>query len=146
MIRRPPRSTLFPYTTLFRSDNTYTIAENVPTGWELNSATCDNGEAVDSIDLEPGETVTCTFEDEKLGSIVLIKNTLGGDDSFDFDGTGVGLPADIDLTTVAGTATQTFNDLDVHNTYTIPQKTPIKSGTTPNKDSCSFSNSKWYPT
>src|SRR3712207_8166400 len=25
MIRRPPRSTLFPYTTLFRSDGTYTV-------------------------------------------------------------------------------------------------------------------------
>src|SRR2546421_1756801 len=29
MIRRPPRSTLFPYTTLFRSDGkTYTLAKN----------------------------------------------------------------------------------------------------------------------
>src|SRR3712207_7913364 len=30
MIRRPPRSTLFPYTTLFRSDNTYSyyLAQN----------------------------------------------------------------------------------------------------------------------
>src|SRR2546427_4192128 len=31
MIRRPPRSTLFPYTTLFRSDrNGRVLAENVP--------------------------------------------------------------------------------------------------------------------
>src|SRR2546430_5299898 len=29
MIRRPPRSTLFPYTTLFRSDSTYTLAKNM---------------------------------------------------------------------------------------------------------------------
>src|SRR2546430_4483943 len=29
MIRRPPRSTLFPYTTLFRSFWTYTTAEDV---------------------------------------------------------------------------------------------------------------------
>src|SRR2546429_4438402 len=36
MIRRPPRSTLFPYTTLFRSDNDhfyYFIAKT--DGWEL---------------------------------------------------------------------------------------------------------------
>src|SRR2546428_7293609 len=34
MIRRPPRSTLFPYTTLFRSDiATYTIQYNLGTGW-----------------------------------------------------------------------------------------------------------------
>src|SRR5690349_24030103 len=29
MIRRPPRSTLFPYTTLFRSSNTVTITSDV---------------------------------------------------------------------------------------------------------------------
>src|SRR5260370_3091495 len=29
MIRRPPSSTLFPYTTLFRSNLTYTLAPNV---------------------------------------------------------------------------------------------------------------------
>src|SRR3712207_8944671 len=28
MIRRPPRSTLFPYTTLFRSDKVYSIVED----------------------------------------------------------------------------------------------------------------------
>src|SRR2546429_6673891 len=37
MIRRPPRSTLFPYTTLFRSDScgarVTAIAEGVPVGW-----------------------------------------------------------------------------------------------------------------
>ena len=30
MIRRPPRSTLFPYTTLFRSGSYYKIYDNVP--------------------------------------------------------------------------------------------------------------------
>src|SRR3712207_9287172 len=29
MIRRPPRSTLFPYTTLFRSDEVYHLAANM---------------------------------------------------------------------------------------------------------------------
>src|SRR5438045_7527183 len=37
MIRRPPTSTLFPYTTLFRSCNVKKCAECVPSGWpELN--------------------------------------------------------------------------------------------------------------
>src|SRR4051812_49992955 len=31
MIRRPPRSTLFPYTTLFRSSSTGTVATTTPT-------------------------------------------------------------------------------------------------------------------
>src|SRR2546422_2306134 len=34
MIRRPPRSTLFPYTTLFRSPN---AAELVAAGWRLRA-------------------------------------------------------------------------------------------------------------
>src|SRR3712207_7881347 len=29
MIRRPPRSTLFPYTTLFRSEKVYSLAKNL---------------------------------------------------------------------------------------------------------------------
>ena len=43
MIRRPPRSTLFPYTTLFRSQfidqlsNTYVYAKLVPTGFDTNA-------------------------------------------------------------------------------------------------------------
>src|SRR3712207_7098019 len=33
MIRRPPRSTLFPYTTLFRSTDCATQGEDSSTGW-----------------------------------------------------------------------------------------------------------------
>src|SRR5258708_30371417 len=33
MIRRPPRSTLFPYTTLFRSVNSTNFEPFMPTGW-----------------------------------------------------------------------------------------------------------------
>src|SRR3990167_11445363 len=36
MIRRPPRSTLFPYTTLFRSDGL--VRSNLPTGWNFSAA------------------------------------------------------------------------------------------------------------
>src|SRR2546430_12042099 len=35
MIRRPPRSTLFPYTTLFRSLGEYSIADMAPWPWVL---------------------------------------------------------------------------------------------------------------
>src|SRR3712207_7245965 len=47
MIRRPPRSTLFPYTTLFRSDFDYVV---VPTLGVLQHGCCD-------IVLTPGLTV-----------------------------------------------------------------------------------------
>src|SRR5256885_7643442 len=41
MIRRPPRSTLFPYTTLFRSRNNETTARALPAGLlGLNSTNC----------------------------------------------------------------------------------------------------------
>src|SRR3712207_7810168 len=44
MIRRPPRSTLFPYTTLFRSDiggfdpHQWMSAEDLDLGWRLRTA------------------------------------------------------------------------------------------------------------
>ena len=40
MIRRPPRSTLFPYTTLFRSGCTLSsaIASNLAKGYDLDTA------------------------------------------------------------------------------------------------------------
>src|SRR3712207_7522497 len=39
MIRRPPRSTLFPYTTLFRSIQQASLPKDVPDleGWEITS-------------------------------------------------------------------------------------------------------------
>src|SRR5438034_8055792 len=33
MIRRPPRSTLFPYTTLFRSSRSWTLRDGSQTSW-----------------------------------------------------------------------------------------------------------------
>src|SRR3712207_7658345 len=38
MIRRPPRSTLFPYTTLFRSWEMARYVASVDTGWEREAA------------------------------------------------------------------------------------------------------------
>src|SRR3712207_7814595 len=35
MIRRPPRSTLFPYTTLFRSDGLHQVYAALPEEWSL---------------------------------------------------------------------------------------------------------------
>lgn len=99
----------------------YEVSEEAISGWQQESATCDNGETIDSINVEPGENVTCTFINEEYAKIVLIKNTIGGDDTFDFDATGDGLPEDIDLTTVSGTASQTFEGLDQDNTYGITE-------------------------
>jgi hypothetical protein len=39
----------------------YSVEETVPDGWVLESATCDDGSDPSAIDLQQGETVTCTF-------------------------------------------------------------------------------------
>lgn len=39
----------------------YSISETVSSGWDLTSATCDDGSPVTNINLSAGETVICTF-------------------------------------------------------------------------------------
>src|SRR5256885_8405881 len=52
MIRRPPRSTLFPYTTLFRSTATNGLAALTVTGNQVSGAT--SGPAIDVNDYNHG--------------------------------------------------------------------------------------------
>jgi hypothetical protein len=51
---------------------TYDVAESVPAGWSLTSATCDDGSDPASIGLDAGETVTCTFVNERNKGAILI--------------------------------------------------------------------------
>ena len=57
----------------------YSVSEVVPDGWLPAVATCDDGSDPANIDLEVGETVTCTFqnevETEVLASVLV---TVGG--------------------------------------------------------------------
>ncbi|HET6594988.1 MAG TPA: hypothetical protein VFG81_05165 [Anaerolineales bacterium] len=101
--------------------NTYDVAETVPPGWELNAAMCNNGENIDSIDLDPGETVTCTFENEKAGSIIIVKNTVGGNGTFNFTSSTLG---NFSLMTSSNTASTTFSNLDVDITYDVAETVP----------------------
>src|SRR3712207_7220337 len=48
MIRRPPRSTLFPYTTLFRSKFGDLVASLVPANW-CRRARCRHADALDAV-------------------------------------------------------------------------------------------------
>ncbi|MDH3296289.1 MAG: hypothetical protein OER95_18370, partial [Acidimicrobiia bacterium] len=72
-----------------------------------------NGETVAgeaTVDLVPGADVTCTFTNVKNPMVVVVKNTIGGDATFDYTisssvaGTSVDDPA-FSLTTIDGTAT-----------------------------------------
>jgi hypothetical protein len=51
---------------------TYDSAETVPTGWNLDSATCDNGDPVGAVVLGPGDDVTCTYTNVVERGAVLI--------------------------------------------------------------------------
>lgn len=48
---------------------TYSVSETEPDGWDLTSATCTDGSPVTAINLSAGEDITCTFVNEKRGSI-----------------------------------------------------------------------------
>jgi hypothetical protein len=94
---------------------TYDAAETVPGGWNLTSATCDDGSPVSAIAVSGGETVTCTFtNDRETGAIRIIKTrkhaALGSGDyahaNVDFTITGGSTPA-------AGTAATTGADGEV---------------------------------
>ena len=65
---------------------TYAVGEIVPAGWDLTSATCDDGSLIGAISLQPGETVTCTFNNVKDAFIIICKETdpNGDPQSFDF--------------------------------------------------------------
>ncbi|MBL7187982.1 MAG: tandem-95 repeat protein [Phycisphaerae bacterium] len=68
----------------------YSVSEiNIPAGWSLTSATCDDGSDPSAIGLDPGETVTVLFiNTQQRGTIVVEKQTDpdGAPDSFSFNG------------------------------------------------------------
>ena len=58
---------------------TYDVAETVPAGWNLVSATCSDGSLPSAIMLGAGETVTCTFHDTReRGAFRILKNSTKG--------------------------------------------------------------------
>ena len=71
----------------------YTIQEQVPPGWSLTSITCADptgnsagAGTVATVNLAPGETVTCTFANTATASVIVEKVALGGDANFAFGG------------------------------------------------------------
>jgi Tol biopolymer transport system component len=67
----------------------YSVAESVPSGWDLQSATCDDGSPITNIDVSPGETVTCTFTNLKRGSVVIVDDSIPNDaQNFSFTAAG----------------------------------------------------------
>jgi len=98
----------------------YDLSETVPAGWIQTSATCDNGDAPDNIDLNPGETVVCVFTNVKQDSIVVEKQAQGDDGAFAFASPQLG---PFTLTTRNGVANRAFTGLAA-GTYNITETTP----------------------
>ena len=73
---------------LLPPDRGYALSPTVPPGWAPEPSSCDDNSPSDNIDLEPGETVTCTFSYVKEGTIVVKKLTSPEGDStfFSFGG------------------------------------------------------------
>jgi Tol biopolymer transport system component/agmatine/peptidylarginine deiminase len=106
----------------------YTLAESVPAGWDLQSATCDNGSPVSNIDVAPGQTVTCTFTNRKRGKVVVVENSLPDDaQNFSFTAAGGLSPTSFTLDDDANPTlsnTQTFNDVVPASGYSVAETVP----------------------
>ncbi len=107
----------------------YDVAETaLPPGWTLLDATCDDGSTPSAIDLDPAETVTCTFTDSVLpGKIVVEKTAIGGDSTFEFTSQTL-TPSPFYLTTVGGTASREFGGLPA-GTYDVAESDPPQGWT-----------------
>ena len=112
---------------------TYPLAQTPVPGFSLTDLTCvdpDDGSSTNAaagiavLDLDPGETITCSFENTKLGTIVIIKDTIPNDaQDFEFSSTGGLSPANFNLDDdddAALSNVQTFTDV-VPGDYTIAE-------------------------
>lgn len=118
----------------------YSVSEDAVAGWKQGSQTCTGrGNTPDNITVGPGKTITCAFVNKKLATIILVKNTVGGDGTFDFVMTGTTLLSSTQLTTSGGTTQQIFNNIDPDNTYTIAE-TPVPAGWDLTSATCTGTN------
>ncbi len=82
-------------TALSVAAGTYTVTETAVAGWSISDITCndgnstgDTGTGVATYNVEVGETVTCTYTNNKNGQIIVAKETLPDGDSQTFNFTG----------------------------------------------------------
>jgi hypothetical protein len=80
-----------PYASGFLRSGTFAVLQTpTPSGWDLTSATCDDGSAPGAVSLAPGETVHCAFTHTLRGTIIVDEVTVPANDpqSFNFAVTG----------------------------------------------------------
>jgi hypothetical protein len=82
-----------PYSSGFVRSGMFAVLQTpTPSGWDLTSATCDDGSAPGAVNLAPGETVHCTFTHTLRGTIVIDEVTLPANDPQSFSFTVSGGP------------------------------------------------------
>ncbi len=106
----------------------YSIAEAaVPSGWDLASATCSDGNPVTNINLAAGETVTCTFVNKKRGTVIIKKDAYPNETTdFSFTTTGGLSPSSFQLDDDGGqdatlSDTRTFTNVIAKSGYTVTE-------------------------
>jgi hypothetical protein len=89
---------------------TYDVRARAVADWTQSALTCSNGSNPSSIDLTPGTTVVCTFVSLLQETLVVEKQTVGGDGVFAF--TSQTLPSSaFSLTTRSGVTALHFSGL-----------------------------------
>ena len=106
----------------------YSVAETVPSGWDQSSAICNDGSPVSNISVSAGEHVSCTFTNNKRGTIVVVKDAVPNDaQDFAFSAGGGLTPSSFSLDDDSdGTLsnTQTFTNVAVGSGYSLSETVP----------------------
>jgi len=111
----------------------YSVKELVPEGWMFTNLTCvetatansSHAGTTSNIQLDPGETVTCTYTNTELGSIRVVKEAVPQTaDAFDYDSTGGLIPSSFSLVDNGGINYIDFTGL-APGVYTITEQTPL---------------------
>jgi hypothetical protein len=117
-----------------RPGSGYSAAEAVPAGWDLASATCDDGSPVTNIDVANNETVTCTFTNVARADLHIVKVAERDGVDFSFTADAPLSPASF---TLQNGGQQDFLSL-VPGTYgtseTVPEGWDLESATCDNGD------------
>ncbi|MFZ2501723.1 MAG: CshA/CshB family fibrillar adhesin-related protein, partial [Nocardioides sp.] len=129
-----------------------TVSETVPSGWRATSATCTDANSaitgvtnpingtlagfpvaaggtasvtVPGANVKAGANITCTFTNQKLAKLTIVKTAIGGGSSFSFTTTGTGLSGfSLNPNPVAGgsdSVQQVFTGLTPGASYSVTE-------------------------
>lgn len=98
----------------------YGMEHQVPPGWDLKGVSCDDSSITSSIELYPGEVVTCTYNYVKRGHILIevMTDPKGDAQEFTFS------PGYGDRLVLTDADARNVSELLLQGTYSINQETP----------------------